>query len=298
MCRLRGQTKIALLVGDGDITRGSGENSLSDNGITSGGMIKRMQAKWRTTNRIKGVILRIDSPGGDAIASDDILHEAKILSKKKPVVISMSDDAASGGYFIAMTGDPILAYPNTLTGSIGVFYRPHQSAGPVRQDRDQERHSVARPLREDRFRLRSAEPRRASETADRNRGLLQQLCHQGGRRAEEEIRPDRSRWRRAACGWARRPSRTAWWMRLGGLDRALEMVKERAKIPASERIALVPYPPRKTLLEYVLNRDDETPSMESMLINRKIHALLGNLPVQALARGGVMRLMPFAIEVK
>ena len=56
---------------------------------------------------IQGVILRINSPGGDGIASDDILHEAKRLSQKKPMVISMSDDAASGGYFIAMTGDPV-----------------------------------------------------------------------------------------------------------------------------------------------------------------------------------------------
>src|SRR6202000_1220236 len=71
---------------------------------------------------IKGVILRINSPGGDGIASDDILHEARRLSQKKPMVISMSDDAASGGYFIAMTGDPVLAYSNTLTGSIGVFF--------------------------------------------------------------------------------------------------------------------------------------------------------------------------------
>ena len=84
-------------------------------------MIKRI-AQVEDDACIKGVILRIDSPGGDGIASDDILHEAKALSKKKPMVISMSDLAASGGYFIAMTGDPILAYPNTLTGSIGVFF--------------------------------------------------------------------------------------------------------------------------------------------------------------------------------
>ena len=68
------------------------------------------------------MILRIDSPGGDAVASDEILHEAKNLSKKKPLVISMSDEAASGGYYVAATGDPIVAYPNTLTGSIGVIF--------------------------------------------------------------------------------------------------------------------------------------------------------------------------------
>ena len=90
-------------------------------GITATGMVQDAEKVANDTS-IKGVILRIDSPGGDGIASDDILHAAKILSSKKPMVISMSDLAASGGYFIAMTGDPIIAYPNTLTGSIGVFF--------------------------------------------------------------------------------------------------------------------------------------------------------------------------------
>src|SRR5207237_5940381 len=93
----------------------------SGDGITAIGMVKLLR-QVENDSSIKGVILRIDSPGGDGIASDDILHELKVLSQKKPVVVSMSDLAASGGYFIAMTGDPILAYPNTLTGSIGVFY--------------------------------------------------------------------------------------------------------------------------------------------------------------------------------
>src|SRR5208283_4718384 len=88
---------------------------------TASGMVKVLR-QVENDSSVKGVILRIDSPGGDGIASDEILHEAKLLSKKKPMIISMSDLAASGGYFIAMTGDPILAYPNTETGSIGVFF--------------------------------------------------------------------------------------------------------------------------------------------------------------------------------
>src|SRR5207245_3307967 len=71
---------------------------------------------------IRGVIVRIDSPGGDAMASDEIWREMNVLSKKKPLVISMSDAAASGGYYMAMTGDPILAYAGTYTGSIGVVF--------------------------------------------------------------------------------------------------------------------------------------------------------------------------------
>ena len=73
-------------------------------------------------SQIKGVVVRIDSPGGEVTASDDIWRQMNLLSKKKPTVISMSDAAASGGYYMAMTGDPIVAYPATLTGSIGVVF--------------------------------------------------------------------------------------------------------------------------------------------------------------------------------
>ncbi len=116
-----GSTRIAYIVGEGDITRGSAHGDSADSGITATSMVKEMR-EVENDSSIKGVILRIDSPGGDGIASDDILHEAKVLSSRKPMIISMSDLAASGGYFIAMTGDPIVAYPNTLTGSIGVFF--------------------------------------------------------------------------------------------------------------------------------------------------------------------------------
>ncbi len=71
---------------------------------------------------VKGVIVRIDSPGGEDVASDELLHAMKDLHRKKPVVISMSDAAASGGYYMAMTGDPLIAYPATETGSIGVVF--------------------------------------------------------------------------------------------------------------------------------------------------------------------------------
>ncbi len=79
---LDGSTKIALLVGQGDITRGA-TNDQGNDGITAAGMIRRLR-QVRDDASIKGVILRIDSPGGDGIASDDILHEAKLLSQKKP----------------------------------------------------------------------------------------------------------------------------------------------------------------------------------------------------------------------
>src|SRR6202012_1288880 len=71
---------------------------------------------------IKAGIVRIDSPGGEVAASDDMWRAMNQLHRKKPVVISMSDDAASGGYYMAMSGDTLVAYPGTITGSIGVVF--------------------------------------------------------------------------------------------------------------------------------------------------------------------------------
>src|SRR5207244_9120221 len=104
------------------ITRGkSSDDGNSDDGITAEGFNKLLR-RVGNDGSSRGVIVRIDSPGGDAMASDEIWREMNVLSKKKPLVISMSDAAASGGYYMAMTGDPVVAYPLTQTGSIGVVF--------------------------------------------------------------------------------------------------------------------------------------------------------------------------------
>jgi protease-4 len=291
-----GKSKIALLVGEGDITRGTGENDLSDTGITSGGMIRRIR-EVANDSSIKGVILRIDSPGGDGIASDDILHEAKALSKKKPVVISMSDTAASGGYFIAMTGDPVLAYPNTLTGSIGVFYGRVNLLGLY--DKIGLKKTI---LSRGHFAKIDSD---YGPLSDEERAKLQreiQVFYQGfvSRVAEARKRKydDVEPLAQGRVWLGAQAKQNGLIDEIGGLNRALDMVKERAKIPASERVALVTYPPRRTIFDYIMNRNDDTPGIESAYIEKKIHSLFGNMPIRALAEGGVMRLMPFSIEVK
>ncbi|HVX65238.1 MAG TPA: S49 family peptidase, partial [Bryobacteraceae bacterium] len=114
--------KIALVAAEGDIIRGDSDSPFGGEGFISSEGMTRLLRQVRNDASIRGVIVRIDSPGGDGFASDEIWREMGLLSKKKPVVISMSDLAASGGYYMAMTGDPVLAYPGTFTGSIGVFY--------------------------------------------------------------------------------------------------------------------------------------------------------------------------------
>lgn len=107
--------QVAVLYASGAIYNGEGyEDIYAEN------FIKEIK-KIAENDAIKAVVLRINSPGGSANASDEILFEMQQLKKKKPVIVSFGDYAASGGYYIAMAADKIYSEPNTLTGSIGVF---------------------------------------------------------------------------------------------------------------------------------------------------------------------------------
>ncbi len=110
------KNRIAVIFASGEITGGKGEN----NTIGSEKFTKEIR-KARLNDKIKAIVLRINSPGGSASASDVIWRELKLASKVKPVIASMSDVAASGGYYIAVGCDTIVTQPNTITGSIGVF---------------------------------------------------------------------------------------------------------------------------------------------------------------------------------
>ena len=108
--------RIAVIVASGDINTGTGdENSIGSDKIA--GEIR----KARMNKSIKAVVLRINSGGGSALASDVMWREVQLTRKVKPIVASFSDYAASGGYFMAMGCNKIVAQPNTITGSIGVF---------------------------------------------------------------------------------------------------------------------------------------------------------------------------------
>ena len=108
--------RIALVYANGEITGGEGSDE-----VIGSDRISRAIRKARTDDKIKAVVLRINSPGGSALASDVIWREVVLTKKVKPIIVSMGDVAASGGYYIACAADSIFAQPNTITGSIGVF---------------------------------------------------------------------------------------------------------------------------------------------------------------------------------
>ncbi len=107
--------KIAVLYASGSINNGDEYNDIHSEKYVK--YIKKLQED----DKVKAVVFRINSPGGSANASDEILFELQQLKKKKPLIVSFGDYAASGGYYVAMAADKIYSEPNTLTGSIGVF---------------------------------------------------------------------------------------------------------------------------------------------------------------------------------
>lgn len=107
--------EVAVLYASGNIVNGD-----EYDGIQSRRYVKEIQ-KLQKDDKVKAVVLRVNSPGGSANAADEILFELKQLRTQKPLVISFGDYAASGGYYIAMAGEKIFSEPNTVTGSIGVF---------------------------------------------------------------------------------------------------------------------------------------------------------------------------------
>ncbi len=111
-----GSNRIAVIIASGDITSGKS----GDDNIGSESVVEEIR-KARLDDKVKAIVLRVNSGGGSALASDVMYREVELAKKAKPVIGSMSDYAASGGYYMLMGANKIVAQPNTITGSIGVF---------------------------------------------------------------------------------------------------------------------------------------------------------------------------------
>lgn len=111
-----GKDRVAVIIAEGNI-----ESGKSDGGVIGSVTVAAQIRKARLDDKVKAIVLRVNSPGGSALASDVMWREVMLAKKVKPVIASMGDVAASGGYYMSMACDTIVAYPNTITGSIGVF---------------------------------------------------------------------------------------------------------------------------------------------------------------------------------
>ena len=220
-------------------------------------------------------------------------REMQLLSKKKPLVVSMSDLAASGGYYVAMTGDPIVAYPTTLTGSIGIIYGKLESAGLYDKlgvtkdiltrgkdaDIDSDYHPLdargREKLQESLMTFYKGFVGKAAASRHKSYEALDQLA-QGrvwlGAQAKDNGLVDE----------------------VGGLDKAIELVEKRPGIGAGEAIRLVPFPGKRSIFDQLFKQPDE--SAEAVL-GWKVKSLLG-VDYKLWSKGGIMRLMPYTIRVE
>jgi protease-4 len=286
-----GRNKIAVVIGAGDIVRGDPDDTgAAESNLTSYGFNKMLK-QVEGDSSVKGVIVRIDSPGGEVTASDDIWRQMNLLSKKKPMVISMSDLAASGGYYMAMTGDPIVAYPETETGSIGVvFGKPnlrglYEKIGVSKDALQRGRHadidSDYTPL--------------TPEERDKLRAGIDESYHDfvtkvanARHRQYSEIDP-------VAQGrvWLGSQAKDHGLVdQLGGLDAAVDAIKKKANLGPAEQVSIVVYPGRRSILDILLRR-----SQEDMLETR-LAQVFGPVPFRAWMNGGYLRVMPNWLVVK
>lgn len=288
--------RIALLVGEGEIVRGDPTNSFGNTQteIAANSFI-RLIREVRDDSGVKGVILRVDSPGGDAVASDEILHELKVLSRAKPLVISMSDYAASGGYFISMTGNQIIAYPDTVTGSIGVLYeRPNirglldklgVSSDNISRGKLADMDAIDMPLSDAaRQKLRDSIQATYNSFVSRVATARKKSFDQIDAIAQGRV------WMGAQA------DQNGLVDQLGGFDQAVALIRQKAGLSAVGETNLVMYPPRRSLLQMLTSSSPDT--LADSIAETKLRRVLPFLPSAAALKGGVLRLLPYTFSIR
>ena len=293
--------KIALLQASGVIVSGaSGYDPMNGAVLGSDTFIKYIR-EARSDPSVRAIVLRIDSPGGSAIASDAIWRELVITRDEKPhrpLIVSMSDLAASGGYYMAMASPYIVAQPGTLTGSIGVVGGKIVTGGTwakaganievVSKGRNAEMESPARPFNpEERAKVQQGMEDfyyRFVENAARSRHMTVEKLHgiaQG----------------RVWTGL--QAKRVGLVDDLGGLERALAVAKQRAGLSPTAEVQVVTYPPRRTIFDMV------SESLQSQGTEAGVAAVLGpeerrmigilTAPGRLFHPGELLAVMPFGV---
>jgi protease-4 len=251
--------------------------------------------KARGDSSVKAIVLRVDSPGGSAIASDIIWREVVLTKNQKPLIASMSDVAASGGYYISMPAHAIVAEPSTLTGSIGVVLTKFVIDGTLKklgmnmegvsQGKYANMYSPVRPF--------SPEERaRMAENMQATYDTFVEKAAQGRNTTPERI---------DAIGqgrvWTGRQAKEIGLVdELGGLDRAVALAKQRAKIAQDTEVELVIYPPKKSIYDLLsdpLGNSSRASTLASLLgfSNPRVFQAL-TAPLQVFRRGEPLALMP------
>jgi len=298
--------KIAVIFGTGNIGSGRSENSPSgEQSIGSDTMAKALKdaAEDKT---VKAIVLRVDSPGGSGLASDIIWHAVENAKQKKPVVVSMSDVAASGGYYISAGAHKIIAEPSTITGSIGVV-----AGKPVVKGL----YDWLGVSNEYVLRGKNAGMFRETEKfSDTERQKFQEWINTT---YYDQFVPKVARGRNKDAEYVDSVGQGRVWTgaqakerglvdEFGGLERAVEVAKELAKIPADKGVQRVIFPYPRTFLQELLSGGGEDPNTQTEQQRAVIAAMPEDLRrafrylalLDRMKDGESMLLMPFDIRIK
>jgi protease-4 len=244
--------RVALLYAVGTIASGSSTFDSPGGNVLGSDTFVEWIRKVRADSSIKAIVIRIDSPGGSAIASEVIWRELMLTRQIKPVIVSMGDVAASGGYYMAVPATAIVAQPGTITGSIGVVTGKFVLEGTmtklgvgtdsVSDGQFAEIYSPFRPFT-------PAERAKVEEQMQATYDLFVSRVAEGRRSSPDKIDA-------IARGrvWTGQQARELGLVdELGGLDRAIALAKEHAKLDADKSVSLVIYPQKRSIVDLVAN---------------------------------------------
>lgn len=257
------KNEIAVIVAEGTIMPGSADQS---NPVVGADTYVEEIRKARENDRVKAIVLRVNSPGGEYRSSDMIWREIVLASKKKPVIASMGDFAASGGYYISMACDTIIAQPETVTGSIGIFgimfdmseFFDHKlgvTFEEIKTGDFGEMYTVTRPLTD-------AEKSHWQKMLDDNYEKFLEKAGQGRHITKDEIR-------KVAAGrvWTGTQAKEHGLVDvLGGFYDAIQLAAEKADIADDYKVRY--YPKQKTFIEQLLT--DAQENAEARLIRNEL----------------------------
>ncbi len=296
---VRPQSKIAIVYASGVIASGKSGYDPGNGAVVGSDTFVEQFQRLRNDDAIKAIVLRVDSPGGSSVASDVMWRELMITRDEKPsrpLVISMSDLAASGGYYISVPGHVIVAQPGTLTGSIGIFAGKFVIDGTLNKVgvatetvKSGKNADIYSPFA--RF-----SPEQRQKVGQYMEGFYKSFITKvaDGRHSTPE-RIDAVAQGRVWTGAQAKDRGLV--DALGGLDTAGSIAKERAHIPADEEVDLVVYSARRSFYEALteLGRSSSGLGAWGVLMNTAQRQAAASLlaPVTSFRRGEPLALMPF-----
>jgi protease IV len=290
------RSRFAMVVASGTISDGKSRDGPGDGEVLGSETLIKALDEVRERKSVKAVILRVDSPGGSAPASDEMWRAVEQLRSVKPVVISMSDYAASGGYYLAVGGSSIVAQPNTITGSIGVYGGKLNIIGLYRKLGL----NVETVTRGKHAEMLSPFKDFTPEESERFKaGILSTYSTFLDRVAEgrdmklEDV--EKNAQGRVWSGLAAADNGLV--DELGGIDKAVEVAKGMVGIPAGEAVAVEVYPKvEKSFLQRLFSEMFSEDWEETAL--RRLPGLAALLDVAALPSGVALTWLPYRIDIR